>query len=80
MGKRERIEDLGFILGKCEQTLDMELFGLYSGREKDFLDWIEELTPERKEEFLHQLPYRISDLREAILEIWSIASGTYADE
>jgi hypothetical protein len=75
MTKKERLEDLGIILQLITDINDMKLFELYHGRNKDFLDFWSNLDPEKQEDFLHKLPYLISDVKDKLSEVWCIARG-----
>jgi hypothetical protein len=75
MAKRERLEDLGRIFQLVVEVLDMELFNIIEGRNKDFLDKWSEMTPEQQEDFLYKLPYQISSVNDKLHDIWAISQG-----
>lgn len=72
---RQRIEDLGRIMVMVKQLTDHELFDERPCRNKEFTEWFEEQTPEFKEEWLHQMVYRIANVEEKLYEIWEVATG-----
>lgn len=73
---RSRLEDLGRIAVLTDNILDMDLWEVYLGRNKDFVDYFGELADEKKDDLLHNLIYGIDRLKDKIYEINSIASGT----
>jgi hypothetical protein len=79
MTKKERIEDLGKLESMLNQATDHVLFDLMNEipctRPKDFVSCFRELSPERQEEFLHNLAYKLEDLRNDLLECWNVARG-----
>jgi hypothetical protein len=73
---RERVEDLGRIAVMIEHVLDLDVFCLYSGRNKDFYDYFLSLTDEdRRFELLDGLIRGLSAVRESLSEISAIAEG-----
>ena len=72
---RHRVEDLGRIAAVLDQILDADVWCLYSGRKKDFLDYFSELDEEKKDDLLHALIYGIDSLRESLNQIRDIAYG-----
>lgn len=75
--KRERLEDLGRIRVLLENMCEMDIFDLHYqfGRNKDFPEWFEEQSDERKDDILHKLIYGISDIEEKLCECILIARG-----
>jgi hypothetical protein len=73
---RQRIEDLGRIAVMIDQILDHEVFGIYQGRNKDFTDFISGMPPEKSDDMLDKLIYGLSDIKEKLCDISSIAEGT----
>tara|TARA_R110000868_G_scaffold388706_1_gene657752 strand:+ start:1032 stop:1283 length:252 start_codon:yes stop_codon:yes gene_type:complete len=73
---RQRIEDLGRIAAILSKELcDHSLFSLYIGRNKDFTEYFELLSEEKKDDLLHSMIYGISDLRDQLYELLEIANG-----
>lgn len=73
---RQRIEDLGRIAAILSKDLcDHSLFSLYIGRNKDFTEYFELLSEEKKDHLLHSMIYGISDLRDQLYELLEIANG-----
>ena len=72
---RNRLEDLGRISVLIKQLMDCELFSLYSGRDKDFVDFFDEMSIEKQQDMLTGFVYGISNVEEKILEILEIANG-----
>lgn len=73
---RERVEDLGRISVMIDELLKRDIWDLYQGRNKDFADIFRTLHEEKQDDMLHNLIYGISDLKEKLYEISSIAEGT----
>jgi hypothetical protein len=72
---RERVEDLGRICERIRQLLDEPLFEDKPYRNKEFLEWLEGQTPEKREDFLHGIPYQVSAVEERLYEMLEIAEG-----
>jgi hypothetical protein len=73
---RQRIEDLGRIAAILSKDIcDHSLFSLYTGRNKDFIEYFELLPEEKKDDLLHSMIYSISDLRDQLYELLEIANG-----
>ena len=70
---RHRLEDLGRLAVLIRNILDLEIFEEFPCRNKDFTTWLEELSEEKRDEVLHPIPYRISELQEKLYEMLSIA-------
>lgn len=75
---RSRLEDLGRICVLLENLLDIheEFYDIYSGRNKDFVGWFDQLEKERKDEILRSLIYDRFNLQENIYKILEIAKGS----
>lgn len=73
---RNRLEDLGRVLVKLQDLSKNELFEMYDGSPKYFTDWFEALPQEKKEDFLHQLPYKLQYFEEKLYEILEICEGS----
>jgi hypothetical protein len=73
---RQRVEDLGRIAAMLKHILDSELFEDRPFRNKEFLDWLAEQSEEKRDDYLHALPYKIEHLQEKLYEILEIAEGT----
>ena len=72
---RNRIEDFGRIAVLTDVLLDLDVWNLYQGRNKDFVDAIREMEEEKADDLLHSLIYGIDGLRNKLFEIRSIAYG-----
>jgi len=72
---RNRLEDLGRILVLLENALNLDIFDEFECRNKDFVEWVEELTEEKREKILHPIPYQIQEIQEKLYEMREIASG-----
>ena len=76
---RHRIEDLGRLAILLDHIVNQEildsLFGLYHGRNKDFIDWFESQSKEKQEDFLYKLPYALETIKEKLYECIAIAEG-----
>lgn len=72
---RERVEDLGRIAALMRAILDMPLFEERHYRKKDFLEHLEALTEDKREELLHDIPYQVDDVKDKLYEILEIAEG-----
>lgn len=73
---RERVEDLGRISVMVDHLLNLEIWDMYYGRKKDFIDFFRELEGEKQDDFLHNLIYGLDGMKEKLHEISSIAEGT----
>lgn len=73
---RKRIEDLGRIAVLVEKLFDADVWYVYTGRNKDFVDYFNELDDEKKDDILHKLIYGLDDLKSSISDISLIAEGT----
>ena len=72
---RMRIEDLGRISVLIDNILDLDVFELYSGRDKDFEDFFGSLEKDEKSNLLHKLIYGLSEVRNNLYIISSVANG-----
>lgn len=76
---RHRVEDLGRLAILLDHIVNQEvldnLFGLYNGRNKDFVEWFQSQSKEKQEHFLHQLPYALETIKEKLYECIVIAEG-----
>jgi hypothetical protein len=73
---RQRIEDLGRLTAMLNTLLDHPLFEDRPFRNKEFLDWLAEQSEEKRDDFLHQIPYRIDDIRDELYKLLEISEGT----
>ena len=73
---RQRVEDLGRIAVLIDNILKEDLWDLYQGRNKDFVEIFNAMPEEKRDDLLHNLIYGISGIKEKIYEIGSIADGT----
>lgn len=75
---RERVEDLGKISVMLKNIIDSELLEEANRpwRPKDANEWFEQKTDEQKEDFIHDLSYRLQELEFTLYEILSISEGT----
>jgi hypothetical protein len=75
---RQRVEDLGRLAVLLRNLLDHQLFdeNLLPRRPKDYLDWFNELSDDRKDEVLRSWVYGIDNLKDKLYEMLSIAEGT----
>lgn len=72
---RERVEDLGRIAVMIDVLLDAELWEFYGGRNKDFEDYFEQQTDEKKSDLLHKMIYGLSYVKDKLYDISAIADG-----
>ncbi len=72
---RERVEDLGRISVLIKSLLEAEIFDLYQGRNKDFLDYFAELPNEKKDDLLHKWIYGLDELKDKLNAMSDIADG-----
>ena len=73
---RKRVEDLGRICVMIDHILEEEIWDLYQGRKKDFVDDFNEMEEDKQYELLHGLIYGLDGLKDKLYEISSIAEGT----
>lgn len=73
---RERVEDLGRIAVMVDQILNLEIWDVYHGRRKDFIDIFRGLDEEKQDDLLHRLIYGLDGLKDKLQDISSIAEGT----
>ena len=75
---RERVEDLGRISVMLKGILDSELLDETNRpwRPKDANEWFDELSDEKKDDFIHNTAYRLQELEHELYEILAIAEGT----
>lgn len=72
---RQRIEDLGRIAVLISKLLEEPLFEDRPFRNKEFLDWLSEQPEEKRDDFLHGIPYKIDYMQEQLYQILEIAEG-----
>lgn len=72
---RKRIEDLGRIAALMDAVLDLEIWDLYVGRNKDFVDHMDSLESDRRGDMMHKFIYGLSELRDELVKISEIADG-----
>lgn len=73
---RQRLEDLGRILVMINQILNLDLWNIYHGRRKDFIDVFRDLDEDKQDDLLHNLIYGLDGMKDKLHEISSIAEGT----
>lgn len=73
MSKKERLEDLGRLREKLESMHGMLNF--YSGRSKDFPDWVSSKSPEERDDFLYQLICLVRKVDDILADCIVIACG-----
>ena len=72
---RERVEDLGRIAILLDKVLELDVFSIYQGREKDFVEHFYSLSKDDQDDMLHKLIYGLSGIEEDIGKIYEIAMG-----
>lgn len=72
---KERIEDLGRLAELLKIIRLHPIFEMYQGRTKDFGDWLNSLSEEKKEDVVHEIGYGLKDIEEKIAECECIARG-----
>lgn len=75
---RQRIEDLGRLAVMLQNLLDHGLFEeeFAPRRNKDYAEWFEHLSSDKKDDVLHEWVYGIDNIKEKIYQMLSIAEGT----
>jgi hypothetical protein len=74
---RQRIEDLGRIYVMIDNLLDLDIFHLNDDvRNKDFVEYFNELKDEQRDEIVHNCIYGLSNVKDKLYDIMSIAQGT----
>ena len=75
---RHRLEDLGRVAAYLDKLLNHKVFDehMLPRRPKDFWEWFASLSDDRKEDVLRNWAYGLSDLKDEICDILSIAEGT----
>lgn len=73
---RERVEDLGRISVMTNQLLDLDVWDVYCGRNKDFGEFFRSRDEDQQDELLHNLIYGLDRMKGILHEIGSIAEGT----
>jgi hypothetical protein len=75
---RQRVEDLGRLAILIRNLLDHQLFdeNLLPRRPKDYWEWFNELSDDRKDEILRSLAYGIENLKDKLYDMLGIAEGT----
>lgn len=71
-----RVEDLGRISVLMNHVLEMGICDVYTGGNKDFVDYFWNLGEDDKKEKLHEFIYGLSHLKDNLSEISLIADGT----
>ena len=72
---RQRIEDLGRLAVLLDKALNLPVWELFHGRNKDFVEYFEGLEPEKKWDLLHDFIYGLDHLKDELNECLSIANG-----
>ena len=72
---RERVEDLGRICVLSDAILNLDVWDLFKGRNKDFVDEFRVMTDDDQDTLLHNFIYGLDSLKDKIEEISSIAEG-----
>lgn len=72
---RERVEDLGRLAVMLQELLDREFWDLYMGRKKDFVDYVNSLDQEKRDELFHAFIYGLHSMQESVGEMCIIAEG-----
>lgn len=52
---------------------EMDIFDDRPCRNKEFTEWIENMSEEKREDYLHGLPYKLDELQNKLYEMISIA-------
>jgi len=73
---RLRCEDLGRLAVLLERILELPIWELYHGRNKDFVEYFDSLDKEKQWDLLHDFIYGIDNVKDKILDCRSIALGT----
>lgn len=75
---RQRVEDLGRLAVMIRNLLDHQLFdeSHLPRRPKDYWEWFNEQSEDRKDEILRSLIYGIDDLKDKLYDMLDIAEGT----
>lgn len=74
---RQRVEDLGRLAVLLEHLLDHQLFNeeFLPHRPKDYDEWFEQLSEDKKDEVLRSWVYGIENLKDQLYEMLAIAKG-----
>lgn len=72
---RERVEDLGRIAVMMQEILDREFWDVYMGRNKDFVDYVNSIDAEKRDDLFHDFIYGLNSVKEKLGEICIIAEG-----
>lgn len=59
-----------------DEILDSEIWDIYPGRRKDFVDAFREMKEESQDELLHNFIYGLEGIKEKLYKISSVAEGT----
>lgn len=73
---RKRVEDLGRICVMVDDILEYDVWEIYHGRKKDFIDLFREMDEEKQDNLLHTLIYGLDGVKEKLYKISEIAEGT----
>jgi hypothetical protein len=82
MAKAERIEDLGRLREILRDMLSHDPFlgQEYPCRNKDFIDYFYEQTPDQQHNILHDYIYGLDNLKNKLYECLAIACGEVDDD
>jgi len=70
---RNRLEDLGRLSVMLRNATEMEIFEDRPCRNKEFTEWVEGLSEEAREDYLHGIPYKLDELQNKLYDMLSIA-------
>ncbi|HUC95511.1 MAG TPA: hypothetical protein VMR76_00955 [Candidatus Saccharimonadia bacterium] len=75
---RHRLEDLGRLAVLIRNLLDNQLFdeNFLPRRPKDYWEWFNELSDDKKDEVLRSWVYGIDNLKDKLYDMLGIAEGT----
>lgn len=73
---RQRVEDLGRISILIDHILQKDVFEIVTGRNKDFPEHFFSKDKDKQYEILHNFVYGVSDIKDQLYQILSIAEGT----
>lgn len=72
---RERVEDLGRVSVLIRNVLELDIFDLYQGRNKDFPEYFACLSDDQKYDLLRKIIYGIEELENLLGTVSEIADG-----
>ena len=72
---RQRVEDLGRLSVMIDDILELPVWELFHGRNKDFVEYFESLEQEKQWDLLHDFIYGLDRLKDELHECLSIAKG-----